>query len=296
MSSRRFAAWASSPSARCSARPSTALGPPAGIAALGLAGPPAADAGPVSDPGVRAGRFRVVRSACAGHVPGPAHGHQPDDRRVRPAWRARGGGRPVAEGIVSPWAGWRSRPSVPRSGRRARATGASSSDVSGQDFATLVMQGWVPAGLVLGISIGSRHDDRTTARQARWRPGNAEVTGWTELVTQSRRDARCQLQSDVRRLGAEGVVIATMQMRVRERDCPVNVGRRDHIVEATLIGTAIVRFSHAGRRHAGPAPRRPGDGVPPRSPRSCSAPGRGDGLPPSPGEWRDQRMAGGHRR
>ncbi len=29
------------------------------------------------------------------------------------------------------------------------------SDLSGQDFAKLVLAGWVPAGLVLGISIGS---------------------------------------------------------------------------------------------------------------------------------------------
>src|SRR5580658_5310731 len=31
------------------------------------------------------------------------------------------------------------------------------SDLSGQDFAKLIMKGWVPAGLALGISIGSRH-------------------------------------------------------------------------------------------------------------------------------------------
>jgi uncharacterized protein YbjQ (UPF0145 family) len=131
--------------------------------------------------------------------------------------------------------------------------GPFSSDVSGQDFAKLIMAGWVPAGLVLGISIGSRHDDRATTRQARWGSGNVEVAGWTELVSESRHDARRRLEDDVRRLGAEGVVIASMQMRVRERDCPVTVGRRDHIVEATLVGTAIARFSRAGRRQAGPA-------------------------------------------
>jgi uncharacterized protein YbjQ (UPF0145 family) len=145
-------------------------------------------------------------------------------------------------------------------GTAVRAPGAAqgqrapfTSDVSGQDFAKLIMTGWVPAGLALGISIGSQHDDRTTTRQARWWSGNAEVAGWTELVNQSRQDARRQLESDVRRLGAEGVVIATMQMRVSERDCPVTVGRRDHIVEATLIGTAIARFSRAGQRRAGPS-------------------------------------------
>jgi len=122
-----------------------------------------------------------------------------------------------------------------------------SSDLSGQDFAKLIMTGWVPAGLALGISIRSRHDDRAVARQTRWGSANAEVAGWTELVTQSRQEARRDLEADVRRLGAEGVVIAAMRMRVRERDCPVAVGRRDHIVEATLIGTAIARFSPTRR-------------------------------------------------
>jgi uncharacterized protein YbjQ (UPF0145 family) len=125
-------------------------------------------------------------------------------------------------------------------------------DLSGQDFAKLIMKGWVPAGLVLGISIGSRHDDRKTARQTRWGSGNAEVASWTELVNESRHDARRELESDVKRLGADGVVIAAMEMRVRERDCPVQVGRHDHIVEATLIGTAIARFSRAGQHQAVP--------------------------------------------
>jgi uncharacterized protein YbjQ (UPF0145 family) len=127
------------------------------------------------------------------------------------------------------------------------------SDLFGQDFAKLIMKGWVPAGLVLGISIGSRHDDRNTARQTRVWSGNAEVAGWTELVGESRRDARRELEKDVSRFGAEGVVIATMQMRVRERDCPAGVGRRDHIVESTVIGTAIARFSPGEQRHARPA-------------------------------------------
>jgi uncharacterized protein YbjQ (UPF0145 family) len=144
-------------------------------------------------------------------------------------------------------------------GTAVRAAGAEAlrapftSAVSGQDFARLIMAGWVPAGLVLGIAIGSRHDDRATARQARPWSGNAEVAGWTALVTRTRQDARGRLEDDVRRLGAEGVVIAGMQMQTRERDCPVAVGRRDHIVEVTLIGTAIASFSRAGHSHTGPA-------------------------------------------
>ena len=58
-----------------------------------------------------------------------------------------------------------------------------------------------------------------------------------------------QLEREVRRLGAEGVVIADMQTRVSERECPMSEGRRDHIVETTLIGTSIARFGapRAGR-------------------------------------------------
>jgi uncharacterized protein YbjQ (UPF0145 family) len=134
-------------------------------------------------------------------------------------------------------------------GRRAPFT----CGMSGQDFAKLVLAGWVPAGLAVGISMGSRHDDRATARQTRQWSGNVEVAGWTDLVNRSRHDARRRLEGDVRRFGAEGVVITGMQMRVRERDCPVMAGRHDHVVEVTLTGTAIARFSRAGQRRAGPA-------------------------------------------
>jgi uncharacterized protein YbjQ (UPF0145 family) len=142
---------------------------------------------------------------------------------------------------VSTWAHHGSRPRRPFT-----------SDLSGQDFAKLIMKSWVPAGLALGISIGSRHDDWLTVGQTRWGAGNAEVTGYTELVNDARHDARQQLDRDVAKLGGEGVVIATMEMRVRERECPVQEGRRDHIVEATTIGTAIARFSHEEQRHSGP--------------------------------------------
>jgi uncharacterized protein YbjQ (UPF0145 family) len=145
-------------------------------------------------------------------------------------------------------------------GTAVRARGAAAeppapftSSLSGQSFAKLITAGWVPVGLALGLSIGARHDDRDTARQARWTAGNTEVAGWTELVTQSRHDARRQLENDVRRLGAEGVVITAMPLQVRQRECPAAAGRRDHTVEAALIGTAVARFSLAERRSDGPA-------------------------------------------
>lgn len=115
--------------------------------------------------------------------------------------------------------------------------------LSGQDFARLIKAGWVPAGLALGIAIGVRHDDRVTTRQTRPWSGNTEMVGWTALVNETRQQARRRLEDDVRRLGADGVVIAGMGMRVRQRDCPETVGRRDHIVEVTFTGTGIAYFS-----------------------------------------------------
>ncbi len=126
------------------------------------------------------------------------------------------------------------------------------SAASGQDFAKLVTAGWVPVGLALGIAIGARHDDLITTRQVRPWARNAEVAGWTELVNRGRRDARHRMEQDVQRLGAEGVVTADMRMRVRQRDCPVTVGRHDHVVEVTFLGTAIATFSAAQPRAAPP--------------------------------------------
>ena len=123
------------------------------------------------------------------------------------------------------------------------------SDLSGQDFAKLFTDGWMPAGLVLGISVGARHDDWLTVNQTRWGAGNTEVNGYTDVVTQTRHDAREQLEADVAAFGADGAVVTTVTTRVRERDCPAAEGRRDHIVETTLIGTAIARF-HASSRAA----------------------------------------------
>jgi uncharacterized protein YbjQ (UPF0145 family) len=119
------------------------------------------------------------------------------------------------------------------------------SDLSGQDFAKLIMAGWVPAGLALGISIGARHDDWLTINQTRWGSGNAEVTGYTDLVNSARHDARTQLDRDVTRIGADGVVVRDMDIRIRERECPMQEHRRDHIAEVTIIGTAIAQFSRS---------------------------------------------------
>ena len=116
------------------------------------------------------------------------------------------------------------------------------SHVTGQEFAKLVMNDWIPVSLVLGISIGTRHDDYWTRMAVRRWSGNQEVTGYTDLVNRTRAGARRELAGDVARHGGEGVVVSSIDLNISERECPVTEGQRDHIVEATTIGTAITRF------------------------------------------------------
>jgi uncharacterized protein YbjQ (UPF0145 family) len=127
------------------------------------------------------------------------------------------------------------------------------SDLSGQDFAKLIMADWVPVGMAMGISIGARHDDWLTINQTRWGSGNAEVSGYTDLVNESRHDARTQLDRDVARMGGSGVVVKTMDIRIRDRECPMTEHRKDHIAEVTIIGTAITQFTRSRARGPGRA-------------------------------------------
>jgi hypothetical protein len=45
-----------------------------------------------------------------------------------------------------------------------------------------------------------------------------------------------------------------MELRIGEHECPVQEGRRDHVAEATIIGTAIAAFDRRKTRTQGPPP------------------------------------------
>ena len=91
--------------------------------------------------------------------------------------------------------------------------------LSGPDFAKLIMAGWVPAGIALGISVAGLHDDLVTTSSGPWGTGNAEVPAYTGLMIQARQDARDRLEQSVRGLGADGVVVSAMTLRVRSDAC-----------------------------------------------------------------------------
>ncbi|MBN9097316.1 MULTISPECIES: heavy metal-binding domain-containing protein [unclassified Pseudonocardia] len=110
----------------------------------------------------------------------------------------------------------------------------------GQDVAKLVQAGWMPTDLVFGISVAIRHDDWRTRQQASWGSGNVEVSGYTELITHTRADARNRFGRHVRESGADGAIVSSMDLRAWEIEPGEN--HRDHVAEATIFGTSLVRF------------------------------------------------------
>lgn len=114
----------------------------------------------------------------------------------------------------------------------------------GEDVAKLVRAGWMPTDLVYGISVAIRHDDWATRQQAGWGSGNTEVAGYTELVTTVRADARRKFTRHVARGGSDGAVVSSMGLNVWHVEPTDN--HRDHVAEATVFGTSLVRF-HTGR-------------------------------------------------
>ena len=99
----------------------------------------------------------------------------------------------------------------------------------------------MPASIAIGISLAIRHDDYQTLNQAgRW-AGNTEVTGYTELVTHVRADARARFADHAARAGADGAVVSHLGLQVWEREPAEN--HRDHVAEATVFGSTLARFS-----------------------------------------------------
>jgi uncharacterized protein YbjQ (UPF0145 family) len=120
--------------------------------------------------------------------------------------------------------------------------------VSGQDLAKLLRSGWMPFALVFGIAVASRHFDESMFQQTRrgvGAAGNREVSGYTRLVNDSRREARRALKNAVREQGGQGAVIQEATLRFTERECPSFEERSDYVVEAAILGSAIVSFERS---------------------------------------------------
>lgn len=242
-----------------------------GMGGLGrlLGGTPGGFAGPLSFPGTPAPRGRSGAPDYAGLPPaGLAEPlvHALREARLLAAGRMReecaalGGDGVVAVRLsIAPFPGsraleFRAIGTAVRSRGPIRPTAPFLSALSGQDFAKLVTDGWIACGLAFGIAVVVRHDDWLTRSASSWSANNVEVPGYTALVQEARDRARDALSQDVQAAGAEGVVVDNMGLRIHEQECAAVEGGRDHLAEATVLGTAVARFQTAHRRREGTLP------------------------------------------
>jgi uncharacterized protein YbjQ (UPF0145 family) len=108
------------------------------------------------------------------------------------------------------------------------------SDMSGQDFATLLRAGYRPAGLVMGNCV--YHVARQGMLQSLKQVGrNVEMVNFTQALYEARELAMERMQKDADELQSEGIVGA----RIIER----SHGWGSHVIEFFAIGTAVLSTS-----------------------------------------------------
>ena len=116
------------------------------------------------------------------------------------------------------------------------------SDLSGQDFWTLLRTGYRPVGMVMGNCV--YHVSHQGVGQWFKQVGrNVEMTNYTQALYDSRELAMERMQAEAVRLGAQGVVGAQIHERSH--------GWESHIIEFFAIGTAVIPISDT---HEVPAP------------------------------------------
>ncbi len=111
------------------------------------------------------------------------------------------------------------------------------SNLSGQDFWKLIMRGFIPSGLVMGVAAVQAYAGcGTDYRMGSWT--NVEVTQYTDAVQTCRELAIQRLEAEAARMG-DGVIGTTVGFSSHE------FGERMRMVEMTALGTAVRRFNDA---------------------------------------------------
>jgi uncharacterized protein YbjQ (UPF0145 family) len=105
------------------------------------------------------------------------------------------------------------------------------SDLSGQEFWTLLRTGHRPVGMVMGscvYHVGRRGPLRTMAQTGR----NVELPNFTQALYDARELAMQRMQTEAQELGAEGIVGVSLSEKSH--------GWGSHVIEFFALGTAIV--------------------------------------------------------
>jgi uncharacterized protein YbjQ (UPF0145 family) len=157
-----------------------------------------------------------------------------------------------ADGVVdvtltwTPFEGMRGTVEVQAIGTAVRGRGSNLthlgspflSDLSGQDVSVLLRSGYAPTGVAVGIAVCVRHDDYWTRMSSSAWAGNQEIPGVTDLITTTRHRARESAAHDVASLGGTALVVKAMSLRTWEQE--PGEGHRDHLAEASVVGTSVV--------------------------------------------------------
>lgn len=147
----------------------------------------------------------------------------------------------------------------PRARTAARPAVPFTTHIPGQALISLLQAGWVPVSVIFGISLGSRHDDlRTLSHPDGSADTRRELRAYSQLVKDTRQHARTRLGHAAGELGAEGVLVHEVTVRVTERECPKLRDEHDLRPVSCKRGLAPsdlaavkVRLSHARMAPAG---------------------------------------------
>jgi uncharacterized protein YbjQ (UPF0145 family) len=111
------------------------------------------------------------------------------------------------------------------------------SDLSGQEFWTLLHAGYRPVGLAMGSCV--YHVAHQGIRQAFRQMGqNVEMQNYTQALYDARELAMERMQYEAQQVKAEGIVAVQLQERSH--------GWGSHVIEFFAIGTAIVPLEEGG--------------------------------------------------
>ncbi len=106
------------------------------------------------------------------------------------------------------------------------------SDLSGQDFWTLLKAGYKPVGLTMGNCV-YHVAHQTIAQSVRAMGQNVEMANFTQALYDSRELAMERMQTEAAEMGAEGIVA----VRIQEK----SHGWGSHVIEYFSIGTGVVQ-------------------------------------------------------
>jgi uncharacterized protein YbjQ (UPF0145 family) len=117
------------------------------------------------------------------------------------------------------------------------------SDLSGEDFWTLLQAGYVPVGLAMGYCSYLSE----SIRRVMWNRQNWEVTNYNRAVYQARHIAMEGLKADLRGLGAEGVVGVKVETGLHSHEYDRGNGNNYYALQVDFLalGTAVLETHQA---------------------------------------------------